>query len=83
MSTLTTDTPTAAQLDPRILRERRERRLQYILPIAAITFALGMWEFLVWYNEVPHYLIPAPSLIVFSDPVEHGHRLAQRRPQPA
>ena len=63
MSTLTTDTPTAAQLDPRILRERRERRLQYILPIAAITFALGMWEFLVWYNEVPHYLIPAPSLI--------------------
>tara|TARA_R110002033_G_scaffold2197_6_gene15544 strand:+ start:1054 stop:1902 length:849 start_codon:yes stop_codon:yes gene_type:complete len=63
MSNLTTDTPAAAQLDPRVLRERRERRLQYILPIAAITFALGMWEFLVWYNEVPHYLIPAPSLI--------------------
>ncbi|MBM2290682.1 ABC transporter permease [Sulfitobacter pseudonitzschiae] len=63
MSTLTTETPTAAQLDPRIRSERRERRLQYILPIAAITFALGMWEFLVWYNEVPHYLIPAPSLI--------------------
>lgn len=63
MSTLTTETPAAAPLDPRILRERRERRLQYILPIAAIIFALGLWEFLVWYNEVPHYLIPAPSLI--------------------
>lgn len=63
MSNLTTDTPAAAQLDPRILRERRERRLQYILPIAAIAVALGLWEFLVWYNEVPHYLIPAPSLI--------------------
>ncbi|MBM1815553.1 ABC transporter permease [Pseudosulfitobacter pseudonitzschiae] len=63
MSTLTTDTPAAAQLDPRILRERRERRLQYILPITAIAVALGLWEFLVWYNAVPHYLIPAPSLI--------------------
>lgn len=63
MSNLTTDTPAAAQLDPRVLRERRERRLQYILPIAAIAIALGLWEFLVWYNEVPHYLIPAPSLI--------------------
>lgn len=63
MSNLTTDTPAAAQLDPRVLRERRERRLQYILPIAAIAVALGLWEFLVWYNEVPHYLIPAPSLI--------------------
>lgn len=64
MSRLTTDTPAAAQMDPRLIQERRERRLQYVLPIAAITFALGMWEFLVWYNEVPHYLIPAPSLIV-------------------
>ena len=63
MSRLTTDTPAAAQMDPRLIQERRQRRLQYILPIAAITFALGMWEFLVWYNEVPHYLIPAPSLM--------------------
>ena len=44
MSNLTTDTPAAAQLDPRVIRERRERRLQYILPIAAIAFALGLWE---------------------------------------
>nr|WP_325249064.1 ABC transporter permease [Amylibacter sp.] len=64
MSNLTTEAPAAAApLDPRVLRERRERRLRYILPFAAITFALGLWEFLVWYNEVPHYLIPAPSLI--------------------
>lgn len=63
MSNLTTDTPAAVQLDPRIIRERRDQWLRYILPIAAITFALGLWEFLVWYNEVPHYLIPAPSLI--------------------
>ena len=49
--------------DPRIARERRERRLRVVLPIVTIIAALALWEFLVWYNEVPHYLIPAPSLI--------------------
>lgn len=43
--------------------ERKERRLQIILPIIAIAIALGLWEGLVRYYEVPHYLIPAPSLI--------------------
>ncbi|TNF19858.1 MAG: ABC transporter permease [Rhodobacteraceae bacterium] len=48
---------------PQIRRERREKQLRIILPITAILLAVGLWEFLVWYNEVPHYLIPAPSLI--------------------
>ncbi|MDP0928968.1 ABC transporter permease [Paracoccus onubensis] len=55
--------PDPQQTDPRILRERKERRLRIIMPISTILLALGLWEFLVWYNEVPHYLIPAPSLI--------------------
>ena len=42
---------------------RRERRWQLAMPIAALASALLLWEFLVWWNEVPHYLIPAPSLI--------------------
>ena len=50
-------------VDPRILTERREKRLRTLLPIAALLLALGLWEFLVWFNEVPHYLIPAPSLV--------------------
>ncbi|WP_227362234.1 ABC transporter permease [Sedimentitalea arenosa] len=50
-------------VDPRILAERRDRRLRIVLPITALVAALLLWEFLVWYNEVPHYLIPAPSLI--------------------
>ena len=55
--------PARPAVDPRVLHERRERRLRIILPILALTLAIGVWEFLVWYNEVPHYLIPAPSLI--------------------
>ncbi|SDI89834.1 ABC transporter permease [Salipiger marinus] len=66
ISTIDPETGLAVDLhapDPRLLRERRERRLQLILPVAALGCAIGLWEFLVWYHEVPHYLIPAPSLI--------------------
>lgn len=49
--------------DPQARQARRERRLRIVMPVAAVLSALALWEFLVWYNEVPHYLIPAPSLI--------------------
>ncbi|SDD46916.1 NitT/TauT family transport system permease protein [Ruegeria marina] len=49
--------------DPALQAMLRERNLRIIMPIASILAALGLWEFLVWYNDVPHYLIPAPSLI--------------------
>lgn len=63
MSISTTESDPAPLADPRVARERRERRLRVILPVVTIACALALWEFLVWYNEVPHYLIPAPSLI--------------------
>ena len=42
---------------------RRERTLRIVMPTLAIIIALGIWEGLVRYYQVPHYLIPAPSLI--------------------
>jgi len=42
---------------------RRERNLRIIMPTFAILIALCIWEGLVRFYEVPHYLIPAPSLI--------------------
>jgi len=48
---------------PQQIRDRWDRRLQVIMPTSALVIAIFLWEFLVWYNEVPHYLIPAPSLI--------------------
>jgi len=42
---------------------RRERTLRILMPTLAIIIALGIWEGLVRFYEVPHYLIPAPSLI--------------------
>ncbi|MDE2913806.1 MAG: ABC transporter permease [Paracoccaceae bacterium] len=40
-----------------------ERSLRFAMPAAALVAALAAWEFLVWFNDVPHYLIPAPSRI--------------------
>ncbi|MGI6856213.1 ABC transporter permease [Mesorhizobium sp. 1B3] len=42
---------------------RREQRMKYIMPTAALILALLVWEALVAYYEVPAYLIPAPSRI--------------------
>ncbi|MFV0490642.1 MAG: ABC transporter permease [Pseudorhodobacter sp.] len=59
MSTLTIE----PALSPVEMRERRERRMRVLMPVGTLVTAILLWEFLVWYNEVPHYLIPAPSLI--------------------
>ncbi len=40
-----------------------EKRLKWIMPLVAISIAILVWELLVRYYEVPHYLIPAPSKI--------------------
>lgn len=44
-------------------RAARDRRLRVVMPIIALAIALCVWEALVRINDVPHYLIPAPSLI--------------------
>ena len=40
-----------------------DKRLRWLMPILAISFAILIWEFLVRFYDVPHYLIPAPSKI--------------------
>ena len=44
-------------------RARRERVLTWVMPIILLMIAVGLWEYLVWFHEIPKYLIPAPSLI--------------------
>ncbi len=44
-------------------RESREKLLTWALPVATLLAAIGAWEWLVWAYQIPHYLIPAPSLI--------------------
>lgn len=39
------------------------RLLEALLPIAVFCAALGLWEAIVRFAAIPHYVLPAPSLI--------------------
>ncbi|MGP1395925.1 MAG: ABC transporter permease [Inquilinaceae bacterium] len=53
----------AAGADLRARAEARERALRILLPIAILSCAVLGWELLVRINEIPHYILPSPSLI--------------------
>jgi NitT/TauT family transport system permease protein len=44
-------------------RWRRDRRLRRIVPAVVLALALIAWEAVVRINQIPHYIIPAPSLV--------------------
>ena len=46
-----------------LIRARRESILSWVMPIVTISLAIAAWEWAVRHYEIPHYLIPAPSLI--------------------
>lgn len=58
---MTAETPVLNSEQKRLARI--DQRMRVVMPTLAITVALLIWEGLVRYYEVPHYLIPAPSVI--------------------
>lgn len=46
-----------------LARARRERLLGWLLPSVTMLAAIAFWEYWVRANDIPHYLIPAPSRI--------------------
>jgi len=56
----------AAAADAHARRARRERVLRWTMPLAIALAALGAWEFVVWWNDIPHYILPGPSLVAQS-----------------
>jgi NitT/TauT family transport system permease protein len=46
-----------------LIAARRERVLSWMMPIVTIGLAIAAWEWAVWFYQIPHYLIPAPSRI--------------------
>ena len=45
-------------------RARRERLVAIGAPLAVMVLALGGWELFVRLNQIPPYLLPAPSLVL-------------------
>jgi NitT/TauT family transport system permease protein len=41
-----------------------ERALRIALPVAALTLGVLLWEFIVWVNALPPYLLPGPGLVL-------------------
>ena len=41
----------------------RQRLLDWTPPVIVFIAMLGLWEFVVWFNAIPPYVLPAPSLI--------------------
>ncbi len=46
------------------IERRREAWLRVLLPIVLVAALLLLWEVLVRVNNVPHYILPAPSLVL-------------------
>ena len=42
----------------------KERLLEFVLPAVALILGLVFWEFIVWYKDIPPYVLPPPSLIL-------------------
>jgi NitT/TauT family transport system permease protein len=55
--------PASVQPDPR-RAARREALLRVLLPVAIVGSLLALWEIAVRVNQVPHYILPAPSLVL-------------------
>jgi len=47
----------------RARRDRIDRIAKWVLPVLVMAIALGIWEFIVRYNAIPRYILPAPSLV--------------------
>jgi NitT/TauT family transport system permease protein len=44
-------------------RDRSDRVLRVALPVIVLAIGLGLWQFLVWAESIPPYVLPAPDLI--------------------
>lgn len=68
MNTTTASPPQAVQVpDPAeqfVRAGRREAGLRVILPLTLVTVLLVVWEAIVRINQIPHYILPAPTLVL-------------------
>ncbi|ATG46226.1 ABC transporter permease [Celeribacter ethanolicus] len=64
----TTDMNTALVVDEEELRyaraQKREKIAKWVLPVVVIALAIFLWDRLVVWNEIPHYILPGPGLVL-------------------
>ncbi|WP_226550270.1 ABC transporter permease [Celeribacter naphthalenivorans] len=64
----TTDMNTASIVDEEELRyaraEKREKIAKWVLPVVVIALAVFLWDRMVVWNDIPHYILPGPGLVL-------------------
>ena len=59
------DSLTVGSSNNRLARaRRRETVLRVVLPVTVVTLLFLVWEAMVRINNIPHYILPAPSVIL-------------------
>ncbi|AJE47766.1 ABC transporter permease [Celeribacter indicus] len=43
---------------------RRDRIAKWLLPVAVVALAIFLWDRVVVWNGIPHYILPGPGLVV-------------------
>ena len=73
MSIVEQDTPVATEpyeLDAEEIARRRRKTFErygtWILPVMVLVTSLGLWQWLVVANEIPHYVLPGPDRVLNS-----------------
>lgn len=69
MSATDTNTaPAAPVVDEEELRyaraQKREKIGKWVLPVLVIALAVFLWDRVVVWNEIPHYILPGPGLVI-------------------
>lgn len=57
------DTPVDADELARARARRRERVLRWLLPSVTVVLMIVLWDRIVAWNEIPHYILPGPGLV--------------------
>ena len=59
---------TEADIDPDEARRLRTKRVEnvakWVLPVAVLALGVWFWDRIVVWNDIPHYLLPGPGLVV-------------------
>ena len=42
------------------------RKARWVLPVAVLLLALGLWELICVTNAIPHYILPRPGLVIWT-----------------
>mgnify|MGYP001160705540 CR=1 FL=1 len=56
-----------ALIDPeeaaRLRRQRAEKIGQWLLPVLVVVLSVWLWDRIVVWNQIPHYILPGPGLV--------------------